>query len=150
MTALLALFLAAAVSLQPVNETAYRNLIQANRGHVVVINFWATWCGGCRAEMPSLLAFEKRHAANGVKLLLVSADEPSDEPKARAFLESLHAPQGTYIKAASDDDAFIRAVDPKWTGTLPSTFVYDRQGRLVKSFTGEIDIKTLEAVVQRL
>ena len=149
MTALLTLFIAAA-ALQPVNETAYRNVIQANRGHVVVINFWATWCGGCRAEMPSLLAFEKRHAASGVKLLLVSADETTDEPKARAFLESLHAPEATYIKKASDDDAFIRAVDPKWTGTLPSTFVYDRQGRLVKSFTGEIDIKVLNEVVGKL
>jgi len=149
MTALLTLFLAAA-ALQPVNETAYRNLIQTNHGHVVVINFWATWCGGCRAEMPSLLAFEKRHAANGLKVLLVSADEPTDEPKARAFLESLRAPQATYIKKASDDDAFIRAVDPKWSGTLPSTFVYDRQGHLVKSFTGEIDIKVLESVVHGL
>ena len=149
MTPVLALFLAAA-TLQPVSETAYPNLIRANRGSVVVINFWATWCGGCRHEMPSLLDFEKRHASKGVKLLLVSADESSDEPKARAFLESLHAPPATYIKAASDDDAFIRAVDPKWTGTLPSTFVYDRQGRLVKSFTGEIDIKTLEGVVQGL
>jgi len=149
MTALLTLFLAVA-ALQPVSEMAYRNLIQANRGHVVVINFWATWCGGCRAEMPSLLDFQKRFATKGVKLLLVSADESSDEPKARAFLESLHAPQGTYIKAARDDDAFIRAVDPRWTGTLPSTFVYDRQGRLVKSFTGEIDVKSLERVVQGL
>ena len=149
MTALLTLFLAVA-ALQPVSETAYRNLVQANRGHVVVINFWATWCGGCRAEMPSLLDFQKRYAARGVKLLLVSADESSDEPKARAFLESLDAPRGTYIKAARDDDAFIRAVDPKWTGTLPATFVYDRQGRLVKSFTGEIDVRTLERVVQGL
>ena len=149
MTALLTLFLAAA-ALQPVNEAAYPNLIRANHGKVVVINFWATWCGGCRHEMPSLLDFEKRYAAKGVKLLLVSADESSDEPKARAFLESLHAPPGTYIKAARDDDAFIRAVDPKWTGTLPSTFVYDRQGHLARSFTGEIDIKTLEDVVQGL
>jgi len=149
MTALAVLLLAAA-SLQPVNESAYGGLVRANRGKVVVVNFWATWCGGCRHEMPSLVALENRYAAKGVKLLLISADDPADEPKAHAFLESVHAPGPVYIKAAADDDAFIRAVDPKWSGTLPSTFVYDRQGRFVRSFTGEIDAKTLEDLIKQL
>ncbi|MGA3026628.1 MAG: TlpA disulfide reductase family protein [Bryobacteraceae bacterium] len=149
MIAFVALLLAAA-SLQPVNEAAYGGLIRANRGNVVVVNFWATWCGGCRHEMPSLVALENRYAAKGVKLLLISADDAADEPKARAFLESVHAPPAMYIKAAADDDAFIRAVDPKWSGTLPSTFVYDRQGKPVRSFTGEIDVKTLEELIKRL
>ncbi|MGA2183032.1 MAG: TlpA disulfide reductase family protein [Bryobacteraceae bacterium] len=149
MTALFTLLLAAA-SLQPVNEAAYGDLVRANRGKVVVVNFWATWCAPCRQEMPSLVAIENRHATKGVKLLLISADDPTDEPKARAFLESVHAPPPVYIKAATDDDAFIRAVDPKWSGTLPSTFVYDRQDKPVRSFTGEIDVKTLEELIKRL
>ena len=149
MIPLLTLFLAAA-SLQPVSESAYAGLVRANRGSVVVVNFWATWCGGCRHEMPSLVALENRYAAKGVKLLLISADDPADESKARDFLDSVHAPSTHYIKAATNDDAFIRAVDPKWSGTLPSTFVYDRQGKLVRSFTGEIDAKTLEDLIKRL
>ena len=149
MTALFTLLLAAA-SLQPVNEAAYAGLVHANRGKVVVVNFWATWCAPCRAEMPSLVALRNRYAAKGVTLLLISADDSTDEPKARAFLDSVHAPPSVYIKAAKDDDAFIRAVDPKWSGTLPSTFVYDRQGKLVRSVTGEIDAKTLDELIKRL
>ena len=149
MTALFAALLVAA-SLQPVSETAYTDLVRANRGKVVVVNFWATWCAPCRKEMPTLVALGNRYSSKGVKLLLVSADDPADEPKARAFLESVHAPAPLFIKAAKDDDAFIRAVDPKWSGTLPSTFVYDRSGKPVRSFTGEIDPNTLEDLIRRL
>ncbi len=149
MIPLLTLFLAVA-PLQPVNETAYGALIHANRGKVLVVNFWATWCGGCREEMPSLVALSNRDAARGVKLLLISADETADEPKARAFMDSMHAAGPLYIKAASDDDAFIRAVDAKWSGTLPSTFVYDRDGKLVQSFTGIVDVKALENLISHL
>jgi hypothetical protein len=65
-------------------------------------------------------------------------------------MDSMHASGPTYIKAASDDDAFIRAVDAKWSGTLPSTFVYDRNGKLVQSFTGIVDVKALENLINRL
>ncbi len=149
MIQLLTLLLAVA-PLQPVSETAYGALIHANHGKVLVVNFWATWCGGCREEMPSLVALSNRDAAKGVKLLLISADEVADEPKARAFMDSMHATGPLFIKAASDDDAFIRAVDAKWSGTLPSTFVYDRNGKLVQSFTGIVDVKALESLISRL
>ncbi len=145
---LLAPFLLVAVTLQPVNESGYKSLVSRNRGKVVVVNFWATWCHGCRHEMPSLISFQKSHPA--VKLVLVSADEPTDQAKAQAFLESVGAPPSDYIKKAKDDDAFIAAIDPKWTGTLPATFVYDRQGRLVKAFNGEVKMDELECVVKRL
>ena len=149
MSALLAFFLAAA-SLTPVNEAGIQKLLAAHKGKPLIVNFWATWCAPCREEMPALLALEKRLAAKGVKLLLISADEPGDDAKAAQFLTSVKAPSPWYIKRAANDDAFINSVDPKWSGALPATFVYDRSGKRVKTFIGEVEMKDIEAAVSPL
>jgi hypothetical protein len=55
-----------------------------------------------------------------------------------------------YIEQATDDQKFIDSVDPKWSGALPATFIYDRSGKRVKSFLREIDVQELEAFVKKL
>jgi thiol-disulfide isomerase/thioredoxin len=142
--------LAAAISVTPLDEAGYQKLLASQKGKVVVVNFWATWCAPCRAEMPQLLAFGKRHESKGIKLLVISADEPSDTAKVSAFLDAQHAPAPHLVKKADDDEKFIDAIDPKWSGTLPATFVYDRAGRRVKSFFGELSMPDLERAVSAL
>jgi hypothetical protein len=55
-----------------------------------------------------------------------------------------------YIRRAVDDDQFINAIDPKWSGALPALFLFDRSGRQLKSFIGETDITLLEAALRKL
>lgn len=150
MIALAALLLAAAPALAPVDEAAFHKLIAANRGKVVVVNFWATWCAPCRAEMPQLLSFARKYEAKGVKFFPISADEASDSAQAGDFLSSVKAPAPYFIKHAADDEKFIDAIDPKWSGALPATFVYDKTGKRVKSLIGEISMPELEKAVSAL
>jgi thiol-disulfide isomerase/thioredoxin len=152
----LALFLCAAGwtsargALVPLDEAGLTKLLQAHKGKVVLINFWATWCAPCRAEMPQLVKMEAAMRDRGLRLITVSADEPEQESDAARFLEKTGVSAPHYIKRAKDDDRFITAVDAKWGGALPATFLYDRKGNKVRSFVGEVSLTELEAAVRKL
>ncbi len=145
-----AVLAAGAGSLTPVDEAAYRKLIAAHKGDVVLVDFWATWCKPCRAEMPQLAKLDSRLRAKGLRIVTISADEPEKEADAAKFLAQNSAPSPAYIRRAKDDDKFINSVDPAWSGALPALFLYDRSGRRVKSFIGETPLKDIEAAIAKL
>jgi thiol-disulfide isomerase/thioredoxin len=136
--------------LQQVDEAGFQKLIAAQKGKVILVDFWATWCRPCRAEMPELVKLESRLRAQGVKLITVSADEPEKATEALNFAAEVGVPMPAYIRHAKDDDKFINFVDPKWSGALPALILYDKQGRHVKSFVGETPMKDIEAAVTKL
>ena len=136
--------------LAPVDESGYRALLKSSAGKVALVDFWATWCAPCRKEIPLLAALEGRLRDKGFQLVTVSADEPEQERSAADFLKKSGVAGPAYLRRAKDDDKFINAVDPKWSGALPAMFLYDRQGKLVKSFTGETDIPSLESAIRKL
>jgi thiol-disulfide isomerase/thioredoxin len=136
--------------LTAVDEGGYRALLRANVGNVTVVDFWATWCAPCRKEMPLLAKLEERLRDKSFRLLTISADDPEQETAAITFLQSSGFYGPAYIRRAKDDDAFIKSVDPKWSGALPALFLYDKTGKIAKSFTGETDIAALESTLRKL
>jgi thiol-disulfide isomerase/thioredoxin len=143
--------MAAAQSLVPVDEAGYQKLIQSQKGSVVVVDFWATFCKPCRSEMPQLVKLNEKLKAKGVRLVTVSADEPEAEASAKKFLSDTGAAGlPAYVKRANDDDKFADAIDPKWQGALPALFIYDRTGKKVRSFVGEASMADVEAAIQKL
>jgi thiol-disulfide isomerase/thioredoxin len=152
MGALLAALVAAAAL--PVLPAAHASKLvtdaAGNTTRPVVLHFWATWCGACREEFPSLrrelLGLPKR----GVGVLLVSIDRPDHRAQARRMLSDFRLlALPAVLLDAPEPDPVLRAIgEPGWDGTLPATFVFDAEGKLRKSFVGRADPAALEAAVR--
>jgi thiol-disulfide isomerase/thioredoxin len=93
-------------------------------GKVLVLNFWATWCAPCRAEMPAFEAFYAKHRGEGLEVIAISMDEPGDEAKVREVMRAYT------FRAALARDAKVKGYGRVWR--LPLTFVIDRGGVLRK------------------
>ncbi|MBV9035520.1 MAG: TlpA family protein disulfide reductase [Acidobacteriaceae bacterium] len=136
-------------ALVPLDEASFRQMVANHRGKVLLVDFWATWCGPCREEMPPLVALSSARKQRGFELITVSCDEPEQEGAAADFLAQQHAPTPRYIRRTHSDDAFINSIDPKWSGALPALFLFDRSGRQLASLIGEVQIKQIEAAVEK-
>lgn len=137
------------VELLPIDGPGVRALPRERPAAATVVNFWATWCAPCKEEFPDLLAVGRTYAPRGVALHFVSLDFPSEGEAARAFLAEQGAPTPSYLRAGKDD-AFITAVNPRWSGALPATSIFDRDGRIRYFFEGKITRERLSEALDAL
>lgn len=99
------------------------------RGHAVVLNFWASWCGPCREEAPLLTGVARDYRSRG--LLVVGVDTQDLEAPARAFLARYKV---TYLNLRDPDGSVGRLFG---TTGVPETFFIDADGRIQGKFPGE-------------
>jgi thiol-disulfide isomerase/thioredoxin len=135
--------------LVPINESGFQKLVDSHKGKVVLYDFWATWCAPCRAEFPQLVLLEDKLRSQGLQVITISADDQEHRAAADKFIQMFRVEGPAYRKQADDDDHFINAIDPKWSGALPALFLYDRAGHKVRSFIGETDMAALEKAVRK-
>ena len=106
--------------------------LSALRGQIVVVNFWATWCGPCQEELPRLSKIAESYAGKPVRFVLVSIDEPKNRAKIPAVLERLH------VSLESWDDADTDTMDRFGLGNIvPGTAILDDKGEVISRIMGE-------------
>lgn len=111
------------------------------RGRVVVVNYWATWCPPCRFETPGLVNIADEYKERGVEMVGVTMDE--DLALVPPFVESYQI--GYPILLPGDD----RNLSPDGVA-LPTTFLYDKNGKLAKKYTGIVLESTLRSDIDAL
>lgn len=116
-------------SLKSVNGKTYR--LSAYRGKPVLLNFWATWCPDCRAELPSLVAMAGRFEG---KLQVISVSIDSSEGRLKEYLKAHPLP----FPVLSDPKREV-AFDQYAVFGIPATFFIDKNGNLVKRVFGSKD-----------
>lgn len=132
--------------LQAVNADQLKAVIQGLDSKVIVVNFWATFCGPCREEFPYFVSLYREFKDQGMSLLFVSMDFDSDRPQIDEFLSEQGVNFVTYLRAGKDDE-FIRGVHPEWSGVLPMTLVYDSSKQLAKFLPKAMTYEELEDVI---
>lgn len=114
--------------------------LESYRGRLVFVNFWATWCGPCKAEMPSLVALAR--SLDPADIAFVSIAEDDTDPPLDAWLRQNPLPFDVYR------DRPPRIEDRFATRSYPTSFLLDRTGRVIYRFDGARDWSTPE--VRRL
>lgn len=135
--------------LRVVTGPQLRAEIAASGRKATVVNVWASWCGSCKKEIPMLLELARGLSSEGVTLVLVSADEPSSRDKAVELLRADGADLPSRVLGGGVD-AFRHAIDERWQGAIPATFLLDASAKVRYFWNGPVLETEISPVVQGL
>lgn len=132
-----------------VTPEEFAAVLKSERGNVLIVNFWATWCSPCLKEVPDLLAVESALKSSKVKLLGVSVDDPT--PGARLvdqFRQKYFPSFRTLARAGGDIDDLSSVIDPSWNEVVPTTYIIDRSGQVRTRIQGKKSQAEFRAAVE--
>jgi thiol-disulfide isomerase/thioredoxin len=118
--------------------------LSQERGHVVVLNFWASWCGPCREEAPVLSRAHQRLVSSGGRVIGLSVDSQPDTPDGRALVSRSAQSLGMQFPVGLANQAATQGFR---VASLPSTFVINHAGQISSAFVGAVSDAELDGAI---
>jgi thiol-disulfide isomerase/thioredoxin len=135
------------VSLDLASIDDLKKLRANSTGKVLLVNFWATWCGPCVHEFPDLETTYRMYRLRDFDMVMVSANMPDEKAGVMKMLQKQHASSRNLLFGSTDTYAMQAAFDPKWDSPVPFTVLLSPEGKVLYRELGEVDVLKLRRII---
>lgn len=115
------------------------------KGKIVFVNFWATWCAPCRAEIPDFVKLIDKYGDDGFDILGVSVDNPNDYKKIPAFMDQYKMNYPVLLDKVGQVNHLYGGIQ-----SIPTTFVLDREGKALGRIVGARSYEQFEDILKQI
>ena len=135
------------VNLELATAADLKRLRENPSKHMVLISFWATWCGSCIDEFSDFQDTYQMYKVRDLELITVAANMPDEKPGVLKILLKKHATSRNLLFASDDTAALQAAFDPAWESAVPYTVLLDADGKVLYKNLGTVDILELRRTI---
>ena len=133
-----------------INVSDLEKITNKNDGLALLVNVWATWCAPCREEFPELVKLANNYSKR-VRVVGISVDEKGDlDSKVIPFLKNENVSFQNYLLKVVDPEDFINALNKKWSGAIPATFIFDKEGNQKEMIVGKQTYQIFENAIKKV
>ena len=135
------------VQLEMASAADLRTLRTNPTRKVLLVSFWATWCGSCIHEFADFQDTFRMYGVRDLELVTVAANMPDEKSTVLQVLEKMHATSRNLLFASNDTAALQAAFDPRWESAVPYTVLISPDGKVLYQKQGSVDMLELRRTI---